>query len=85
MGHIRSFHASKKKRIARVARAGLARGTITRKNTPYSDAPSTRAASSSSWGMLEHDYRCVNVDTRSLSLSISEVRECNLSTKAAAE
>jgi hypothetical protein len=32
-GQSRSFHASREKRMARVARAGLTRGTTTRKNT----------------------------------------------------
>ena len=59
-GHNRSFHDSSENRMASVPSAGFTSGTTTRKKMPYSETPSTRAASSTSCGMLSMYCRIRN-------------------------
>ena len=48
---MKSFHAQTQVRMPTVAFIGASSGKMTVQNTPHVDAPSTRAASSSSMGI----------------------------------
>src|SRR5438093_1562845 len=56
-GQRKLFHWSTKANTARVASAGLESGSTTRQKTVHSPAPSSRAASSKSRGMVRKNCR----------------------------
>jgi len=63
-GQMNEFQLEMKLNTASTARLGRASGSITERNVRTGPAPSTRAASSSSWGMVRKNCRSRNAPKR---------------------
>ena len=71
-GHKKLFHWSTNASTASVASAGFESGSTTRQKTVHSPAPSSRAASSKSRGMVRKNCRSIKIPhTETSSVEIS--------------
>src|SRR5215510_8555336 len=77
-GHRKSFHAERKAKMASAARTGWDSGSTIRVNTCQALAPSMRAASSSSAGMVRKNCRSRNTPKAKVVAASGTIRPGNV-------